>query len=46
VEENGQSATLYRIPEVHEAGYCGEWQEGEPQMQAEEMEMTSYSTKN
>lgn len=26
VEEDGKLATLYRIPEVHEDGYCGEWQ--------------------
>lgn len=26
VEEYGKLATLYRIPEVHEDGYCGEWQ--------------------
>ena len=26
VDEQGKVTTLYRIPEVHENGYCGEWQ--------------------
>jgi hypothetical protein len=46
VDEQGKWATLYRIPEVHEAGYCGEWQEGKRQeTQAKELEMASYSPK-
>ena len=45
VDEQGQSSTLYRIPEVHEAGYCGEWQEGEQGTQAEECETFSYRKK-
>jgi len=28
VDEQGKIATLYRIPEVHENGYCGEWKKG------------------
>ncbi len=28
VDKQGKIATLYRIPEVHENGYCGEWQDG------------------
>ena len=45
VEEQGQPTTLYRIPEVHEAGYCGEWQEGFQEAQAEEFETFSYRKK-
>ena len=45
VDEQGTSATLYRIPEVHEAGYCGEWQEGVQDALAEELEISSYSPK-
>lgn len=39
VDEHGKSATLYRIPEVHECGYCGEWQLGEQETQADELVM-------
>ncbi len=28
VNEQGKVETLYRIPEVHENGYCGEWKRG------------------
>lgn len=40
VDEHGSLATLYRIPEVHENGYCGEWQKGEQQTQTEELVMS------
>jgi hypothetical protein len=40
VDDQGKSATLYRIPEVHENGYCGEWQKGQQQTQAEELVMS------
>jgi hypothetical protein len=39
VDEQGNLATLYRIPEVHENGYCGEWQSGRLEIQAHEPQM-------
>ena len=46
VEEQGNLATLYRIPEVHENGYCGEWQKGSQQTQSKELVMSSSREKN
>jgi hypothetical protein len=40
VDEQGSLATLYRIPEVHETGYCGEWQSGQQKIQTNELEMS------
>ena len=40
VDEQGISATLYRIPEVHETGYCGEWQSEQQETQADKLEMS------
>ena len=46
VDEQGNSSTLYRIPEVHETGYCGEWQSGQQQeIQADELEMSECCKK-
>lgn len=46
VEEQGKSATLYRIPEVHEYGYCGEWQLEEQETQTEELVMYAPQQKD
>jgi hypothetical protein len=46
VDEQGSSATLYRIPEVHENGYCGEWQNGQQQTQTEELVMSECCKKD
>ncbi len=53
VDEQGNSATLYRIPEVHETGYCGEWQSegiltenGRQETQADEFVMSERCKKN
>jgi len=46
VDEQGKSATLYRIPEVHETGYCGEWQNGQQETQAEELVMSACCKNN
>ncbi len=46
VDEQGESATLYRIPEVHENGYCGEWQNGPQEMQTEELVMSECRKKD
>ena len=45
VDEQGNSATLYRIPEVHETGYCGEWQNGRRETQTEELLVMSECRK-
>jgi hypothetical protein len=39
-DEQGKLTTLYRIPEVHENGYCGEWQNARKKTQAEELVMS------
>jgi len=46
VNEQGDSATLYRIPEVHKNGYCGEWQKSRQEMQTEELVMSECRKKN
>jgi len=46
VYEQGNSATLYRIPEVHENGYCGEWQNGKQKTQTEELVMSECLDKD
>jgi len=46
VDEQGNSATLYRIPEVHENGYCGEWQNGKQKTQTEELVMSECRKKD
>ena len=46
VNEQGDSATLYRIPEVHKNGYCGEWQKSLQEMQTEELVMSECRKKN
>ena len=46
VEEQGNSATLYRIPEVHKNGYCGEWQKGRQKTQTKELVISEYRQKD
>jgi hypothetical protein len=45
VDEQGNSATLYRIPEVHETGYFGEWQNGKQKKLTEELVMSECRKK-
>jgi len=44
-DEQGKLTTLYRIPEVHENGYCGEWQNARQKTQTEELVMSECRKK-
>ena len=46
IDDQGSSATVYRIPEVHEKGYCGEWQEAQNESANEDLILSASQQKD